>query len=159
MPKDLISGTIVLLIALLYYYLAIGISESVLADQVGAAGLPVVYATLLGGIGIVLGAKALIVWRFTPRDGRHPIHGPRGTGRTLLRASGMLAIGVAYVSAVTVAGYLLSLIAVIGLVALYQGERLDWRLGGIAVGGGVAFWIFFDRVLGIDMPPGFWPTL
>ena len=71
----------------------------------------------------------------------------------------MLAIGIAYVVAVNFVGYLMALTAVIALVALYQGERMGWRLGGIAIGGGVAFWILFDRVLGIDMPSGFWPAL
>ena len=160
MLKDLIGAAFLLLIALSYYYLSTGINQSALADEIGAAGLPVVYAALLAGIGLVLGAKALIAWRFTPRDGSHPANGgPRRRRRTLLRASGMLAIGVTYVVAVNFVGYLITLTAVIAMVALYQGERMGWRLGGIAIGGGVAFWIFFDQVLGIDMPRGFWPAL
>ena len=71
----------------------------------------------------------------------------------------MLAIGVAYLAVVAVAGYLLTLVAIIALVALYQGERMGWRLAGIAAGGGVLFFVFFDRLLGVDMPAGLWPML
>ena len=101
----------------------------------------------------------LIVWRFMRTDPERPINDLEGEGRKLLRAAVMLGIGIAYVAAVRFSGYLISLAAVIALVALYQGERVGWRLARIALGGGVAFWIFSDRVLGIDMPPGFWPAL
>ena len=38
----------------------------------------------------------------------------------MLRAAGMLGIGIVYVAAVTFMGYLISLTAVIALVARYQ---------------------------------------
>ena len=154
-----LASDILLLIGAGYYYLASDINPSALDDEIGAAGLPKVYATLLAALALALAAKALIVWRFMRTDGKHPINDLEGEGRKLLRAAGMLGIGIAYVAVVTFSGYLISLAAVIALVALYQGERAGWRLARIAAGGGVAFWIFFDRVLGIDMPPGFWPAL
>ncbi len=159
MLKDLIGALILLLIALGYYYLASDISQSALADEIGAAGLPVVYATLLAAIALTLAAKTLVGWRFIRISGEHPINDLQGAGGKLLRAAGMLAIGMAYVAAVTFIGYFISLAAVIALVALYQGEQIGWRLARIAIGGAVAFWIFFDLLLGIDMPSGFWPLL
>ena len=63
MLRDLISALILLLIAFAYYYLAGDINQSALADEVGAEGLPVIYATLLGTLALVLAAKALIAWR------------------------------------------------------------------------------------------------
>ena len=159
MLKDLISALILLLIALGYYVLTADINPSALADEIGAAGVPVVYATLLATVALILAAKALIGWRFTRADGPVPINDLQGEGRKLFGAAGMLAIGIAYVAAVTFIGYLISIAAVIACVALYQGERVGWRLAGIAVGGGIAFWMFFDRLLGIDMPPGFWLAL
>ena len=71
----------------------------------------------------------------------------------------MLAIGIGYVIVVDFVGYTLSLVAVIALVAIYQGERMDRRLATIALGGGALFFVFFDLLLGIDMPAGFWPRL
>ncbi len=159
MLKDLIGALILLLTGAVYYYLASDINQSALDDEIGAAGRPVVYATLLAAIALALAAKALIVWRLMRTDPERPFNDLEGEGRKLWRAAGMLGIGIAYVAAVRFSGYLISLAAVIALVALYQGERAGWRLARIALGGGVAFWIFFDRVLGIDMPPGFWPAL
>ena len=159
MLKDLIGALILLLIAIGYYYFASDINQSALDDEIGAAGLPTVYAILLSAVAFALAAKALIVWRFTRTAVTHPTHDLEGDGRKLLCAAGMLGIGVAYVVAVRFSGYLIALAAVIALAALYQGERAGWRLARIAVGGGAAFWILFDRVLGIDMPSGFWPAL
>ena len=71
----------------------------------------------------------------------------------------MLAIGAGYLAIVSTAGYPLSLLAVIVLVALYQGERMGLRLAGIAIGGAALFFVFFDLLLGIDMPAGIWRGL
>ena len=159
MLKDLIGALILLLVALGYYYLALDISQSSLADEIGAAGVPMVYATLLAAIALILATKALIGWRLTPTGSKRPINDLVGKGNTLLRGAGMLAIGIGYVATVTFIGYMISLTAVIALVAMYQGERTSWRLTRIAIGGAAGFWIFFDRLLGIDMPSGFWPVL
>ncbi len=118
-----------------------------------------IYATALAALALALAAKALITWRLIRTEGGSAISSFRGEGHKLSRAAGMLAIGVAYVAGVTFIGYLLSLVAVSALVALDHGERAGLRLAGIAIGGAVAFWIFFDRLLGIEMPPGFWPAL
>ena len=159
MLKDLLAALILLLIAAGYYVVAGDINQSALADEIGAAGVPVVYATLLAAIALALAAKAMIQWRFTRAASGHQINDLQGEGRKLSGAAGLLAIGLAYVAAVTFVGYLISIVAVIACVALYQGERPGWRLARIAIGGGLGFWIFFDRLLGVDMPPGFWTAL
>jgi hypothetical protein len=159
MLKDLISALILLLIALGYYVLTGDINPSALADEIGAAGVPVIYATLLAMIALSLAANALIEWRFTRAAPNQPINDLQGEGLKLFYAAGMLAIGIVYVAAVTFLGYLISIAGVIACVALYQGERVGWRLARIAIGGGITFWIFFDRLLGVDMPPGFWRGL
>ena len=92
MLKDLIGALILLLIGVGYYYLASDINPSALDDEIGAAGLPKVYATLLAALALALAAKALIVWRFMRTDGEHPINDLEGEGRKLLRAAGMLGI-------------------------------------------------------------------
>ncbi len=159
MLKDLIGALILLLIAFGYFFLAADINQSSLADEIGAAGVPRVYATLLAGVALAMAAKALIAWRFTPGGAMRPINDLYGEGPKLRRAAGMLVIGCAYIATVTFVGYLISMAAVVALVALYQGERIGWRVARIAVAGGAAFWVFFDLLLGIDMPSGFWPAL
>lgn len=181
--KDLLTALILLLAAGGYYAGSRGIARSALADEVGAAGLPVVYASALAALALALVIKSFLSWWLVGRNGvrarsRAGFRGEgrpeirtegqnsandgdefRGEGARLLRAAGMLAIGVGYVAVVNFTGYALALVAVIALVAVYQGERMDWRLAGIAVGGGALFFVFFDHVLGIDMPVGVWPAL
>ena len=159
MLKDLIGALILLLIAVGYYTLAGDINQSALDDEIGAAGIPTVYAILLAAVALTLAAKALILWHFVRTDREDPINDLKGDGGKLSGAAGMLGIGIAYVIAVRFSGYLIALAGLIALAASYQGERASWRLVRIAVGGGVAFWILFDRVLGVDTPPGFWPAL
>lgn len=158
-PKDLICALLLLMAAGGYYAASLGIGRSALADEVGATGLPNVYTAALAALAIALAIKSFLGRRFEDGAGRGSSNDLRGEGAKLLRAAGMLAIGVGYVATVNFTGYALTLVAVIASVAVYQGERMNWRLAGIAVGGGVLFYGFFSLVLGIDMPAGFWPAV
>ncbi len=159
MLKDLIGALVLLLIAFGYYLLASDINQSALSDEVGAAGLPVVYAALLALIALALAARALIASRFMARGPQASLDDFSADRQKLLRAGGMLTIGIVYIATVTFIGYLVALAAVIALIAIYQGEHAGRRLAAISIGGGITFWIFFDRLLGIEMPSGFWPAL
>jgi putative tricarboxylic transport membrane protein len=162
MLKDLVTAAILLLVAIGYYSAALDINQSALADELGAAGLPILYAILLGALALVLVAKALVGWRFRRVAGTHAVHAfndLQGEGRRFLHAAGMLSIGLLYLLLVRFAGYVITLMTVIALVALYQGERASWRLGATTLFGAVAFWILFDLILGIETPAGFWPRL
>ena len=59
MKRDLICAAVLLTIAAVYFALANGIARSALADEVGPAGLPLVYATILGALGALLAFKTL----------------------------------------------------------------------------------------------------
>ena len=157
--KDAVGSLVLLLIAFGYYSLATDINRSALADEIGAAGVPIIYAVLLAGIGLALALKAALVLQRMPSSAVLEQGSLQGVGRTLIRATGMLIVGVFYLMSITVMGYFVSMAGLIFLVALYQGERVGWRLAGIAVGGAVGFWVLFDRVLGIEMPSGFWSAL
>ena len=157
--KDLICALLLLLAAGSYFVASLGINRSALADEVGATGVPTAYAVALAALAIALAVKALLSRRFATGAGRGADGDLRNEGRKLIRAVGMLAIGIGYVIVVDFVGYTLSLVAVIALVAVYQGERMDRRLAFIAIGGAALFFVFFDLVLGIDMPAGFWSQL
>ena len=159
MLKDLLCALTFLVIAVAYYCRALDINRSSLADEIGAAGLPIIYSLLLSGIGLSLIGKTLVARRLLPVGTRPRINDLTGDGRRLMRAAGVLGMGFVYITIVGVAGYLLSVVLLIGSVTAYQGERFSRRLVGIAIGGGLAFWILFDGLLGVDMPPGFWPAL
>jgi len=159
MRKDVITSLLMLGVAFVYYRYAGEINSSALADDFGAAGLPVVYAYALAVLGGALLAKVALVAVVSALRGGSAARETPMDFSNFARAAGLLAIGAAYIAVVSIAGYLLSLIAVIGLVAWYQGEPVSWRLSAIAMGGGVAFYVFFGLVLGIDMPAGFWPVI
>ena len=155
MPKDLAGAVLLLLVAAGYYALAGGINRSALDDGVGAAGIPLIYAAMVAAMGLALAAKAAGARWF----GRAAPRLAGAEGRRLLGAAVMLGIGVAYVAVVGFLGYPLAVAGVLAGAALYQGERPGWRLARIAVAGGAAFWLFFDGLLRLDMPSGFWPAL
>ena len=157
--RDLLGALILLLAAGGYYAASLGINRSALSDEVGAAGLPAVYAGALAALALALAIKALVSRRLVGRTGTDAGDDLRAEGRKLLRAAGMLAIGIGYIAVVDIAGYLLSMMAVIALVAVYQGERMDRCLAALAIGGGAMFHVFFILVLGIDMPAGIWSAL
>ena len=159
MLKDLIASLLLLLVAILYFALSLDINQSALADEVGAAGLPFVFTCALAFLAFALLGKAAVKWAFARRLEVSSSAELGGEVKKLAKAAGMLVIGVGYLSIVSVIGYLLSLTAIIALVAWYQGERVGPRLATIAIAGGVMFFAFFDLVLGVDMPTGFWPSL
>lgn len=155
MPRDLAGAVLLLLIAGGYYVLAGGINPSALDDGVGAAGIPVIYAALVAALGLALAARAAAAWWF----GRAAPRLAGGEGRRLRGAAVMLGVGVAYVTVVPFLGYPLALAGVLAGAAFYQGERPGRRLVTMALAGGAAFWLFFDGVLRLGMPSGFWPAL
>ena len=148
MARDLSCAAILLIIAAGYYSVASHIGRSALADEVGPAGLPVVYAVVLAIVALVLAGKAVLLRAV---DSAAAAGGP-ALGFGLRRAGGVFAIGVGYVLIVPLAGYFLTLVLVIAAMALYQGERASARLATIAVAGAALFWLLFVRLLGIPMP-------
>jgi putative tricarboxylic transport membrane protein len=154
MNRDFAAGLIGLAIAVAYYAMASNIQNSQLADEVGPAGLPKIYAVMLGGFSALLMARALL----RPA----PAGKTRDIGEevfALRRALGVLAIGVAYVVLVPWLGYPLAIALVIGAASLYGGGQISLRLAGIAVLGAFGLWFVFVFLLHIGQPAGIWPDL
>ena len=57
--RDLLFGIATLVVAAVYYRLAVAIPQSDLADPVGPQGLPRVYALLLAALSLILIARSL----------------------------------------------------------------------------------------------------
>lgn len=157
MLKDLLTSLLLFGAAVAYFVLATRINQSALADDFGAAGLPRIYACLLGAIALALAGKSMVSQRLLRGPGANATDGV--AARDLVRAGGMLAVGVAYVLAVPYLGYPVTLVFVIAFVAWYQHERPGLRLALVSVGGGLIFYAFFVLLLGIEMPAGAWPAL
>jgi hypothetical protein len=150
MKNDLAVGLLALAFAGIYYYFASDIHRSLLSDEVGAAGLPKVYAVavaLLGGF---------LLWQsFGARAAAPETGGDSGVRvRQHVRAAGLLLLGVAYLVLISSLGYLLTIFLLIAAVALYCGAALNFRLLLISAAGGVVFWLVFARMFDMPLPTG-----
>ncbi len=154
MNRDFLTGLIGLALAIGYYVVASNIAVGQLADEVGPDGLPRIYAWMLGGLSLILSVRALL-----QRAAAATTAGDVSEVHAAWRALGILVIAGAYVAAVPVLGYPLTLAVVIGVAALYQGGRLSWPLALISVFGAAALWFVFVYLLHIAQPEGIWPDL
>lgn len=155
MNRDFYLGVFGLVFAGAYYVLAESIPRSMLADAVGAHGLPRVYAVLFGALSLILLVKAAIARaRGASGDG-----GIELTRTQLIRAAGMLGIGVFYIVTLPWIGYIPALAALIVATVHYQGGAVGAKIVALAVGGALVFWLLFVAVLDIPQPPGLWPEL
>jgi putative tricarboxylic transport membrane protein len=171
MMRDLVLGSMLLGISGAYYALASTIPGSQLDDAVGARGLPNVYAILLAVFSLLLIARALRTrHRLRPMEKREQTDlRTRPIGRPL----GMLAVGVLYIAVVPLAGYLVSVAALIVATASYQGAgasptRADsWQKGTrgttqvllVGIAGASILWLVFVILLRIPQPAGIWSSL
>ena len=94
--KDLLTALILLLVAGGYYAGSRGINQSALADEVGAAGLPIAYASALAALALALIVKTFVTWRFVGLTGVRAGSraGVRYEGRAEVRAEGRSGAGV-----------------------------------------------------------------
>jgi len=151
LARDLVCSVVLLVVAAGYYYLASGIASSALADEVGAAGLPTIYAFALGTIGLIMALQAVVKGLLN----RVEVGEAVDLGLMLRRAGGVLGIGIGYLLIVSVVGYMIALVIVLAAMLIYFGERASGRIALAATVGAGLFWILFDRLLGIPMP-GIW---
>jgi len=152
MKRDLICAGLLLAIAAVYFVLADGIGRSALAEEVGPAGLPLVYAMLLGGLGAMLALKTIARYVLLRQAAAEATTPEVAAARVLTRAAGTLGIGAVYVAVVGILGYWLSLALLLPAMLLYQGQALSRRLVLVSVAGASAFWLLFVWLLGIPMP-------
>ncbi len=152
MTRDLTCAAVLLIISVSYYALASGIGRSALADDVGPAGLPILYATLLATLALALAAKAILRPLLLRAADDAAAKSAPPLGFVLRRAAGVFAIGIGYLLIVPLAGYFVALVLVIAAMALFYGERASARLAATAIAGAAVFWALFVWLLGIPMP-------
>lgn len=150
MTRTFLGGIATIIVGLAYFYLALQIRETSLADSVGPAGVPKGFAVLMIGLGVVLTVQGLVV-----RSTENTIaSGWNEDRRRMLRAAGLLSIGILYLLIVPLAGYLLTISLLIMAVAAYQGAPVSLKLVGIGLGGALVLWTTFVWLLRIPMPAG-----
>jgi len=154
---DLTTGLLGLTLSGAYLWVARGIEDSLLADEVGAAGVPTGVGLLLGLAATLLLLKGLVRWRAESRAQRSPAGEEGGSDAPAHRAAaGLLLILLAYALLLSVLGYVLSLSLMVLAVAWYAGGRERLTLLGLAVVTGPLLWLMFDFLLQVRMPRGLW---
>ena len=149
MSRDLACSIVLLAIAAGYYSAASGITRSALSDEVGPAGLPIVYSTLLAILALLIGLQAVVRAVIDRREAQQESPAtPFKPWRTVAIAG----VGATYVVTVSLFGYAATLALAIGLTAWLLGARPSFRLAAIAIGGAGIFWLLFVTVLGVPMP-------
>jgi putative tricarboxylic transport membrane protein len=143
--RDLVCAAAGLALAGAYYAAADAIPASLLADGVGAGGIPKLLAVALALLSVLLGARSLLAGARTEAAG-----GPH------LRALGVAGIGFVYVAAAPYLGYPLALAILVAVAAFYYGERPRPGVFVYAVGCAALLWLVFAKMLGVAMPPGIW---
>lgn len=123
------------------------IPVSTLGGAVGPHIFPTVLALLLGVLGSSLALRTLFAKRATAKAA-----GEAEAEATPLRALGLLGIGALYIPAAMILGYVPALFLLIAVIALYEGAKLSWRLGFVAIGGAIFFWLLFVALLGVRQP-------
>ncbi len=151
MSRDGALGIAGLVLAGAYYLMAADVPESQLADAVGPQGLPKIYAAVLAGLSLILVTRSV--------GGPNKVRPTGEKAPPLIRPLGLLAFGAVYIAVVPWLGYVLAIAALIAVTVWYQGGIFNRRILLVSVGGAVAFWLMFVRLLGVPHPPGIWPSL
>lgn len=149
LTRDTGLGVLAVVLAGAYYAEAGNIQQSLLADAVGADGVPRMLAVGMGLTGLALAGRGLL----RPAAGKDddlPVSAH-------VRAAGLLAILIVYLLALPVLGYPLSVAALIAAVAVYAGARANAATAITSVAGAAAFWFMFKWLLGVQLPAGILP--
>lgn len=158
--RDLSFGSATLVVAVIYYGLAVTIPQSDLADPIGPQGLPRIYAVVLAALSLILIARSLrrSVSTPEPTNVESRIANPESRSRAA-KVIGMLLIGVAYIVVLPWLGYLVSVAALIIATIYFQGGSINGRSILVALSGAAVFWLLFIWLLRIQYPAGLWPSV
>ena len=148
MRRDLVCAAAGLALAGAYYAAAAAIPASLLADGVGAAGIPKLLAVALALLSLLLGARSLV-------PGAAAADTDAGVGRHA-RALGVAGLGLVYVAAAPYLGYPLALALLVAAATLYYGASPRPTVAVYAVACAALLWLVFAKVLGVAMPAGIW---
>jgi putative tricarboxylic transport membrane protein len=158
---DRITGALGVLLSVSYVLYARGIEDSLLADGVGANGVPT-------GVGVVLLLASLALfcksWAASSSVAEQDVTEENaaeeaGAKHPHRMALGLLGILAAYVALLPVLGYVVSIGLLVGSVAWLAGARKRVSVLACMLIAGPALWLMFDWALEIHMPMGLWPKL
>jgi len=151
---DRITGTLGILVSASYVAYARQIEDGLLADEVGADGVPTAVGVLMMLAAAALLLKASLRTAGTVgNEAQEPT--PWASHRLALYLLGVLA---AYVLVLPVAGYWVSVALLIGAVSALVGARDVKVIAACSVLGASGLYALFSLLLNIRMPAGLWPS-
>jgi putative tricarboxylic transport membrane protein len=145
--RDPVCAALGLALAVAYYTAADALPRSLLADGVGADGVPKLLAAVLAVLSIALGARSLLV-------GASATAADDPGLRRHLRALGVAVLGAAFVGVAPVLGYPLALGLLVLAATLYYGAAPRPQVVIYAAGTAAILWLIFARGLGVALPAG-----
>ena len=158
-----VTGAIGLAASLTYVVAARRIEDSLLADAVGASGVPVAVGVLMAVASIALLIKGLVPSAKAHSGSVKSKDALIESAESLMRphwfAAGLLVILIAYLLILPWLGYIVSIGLLSAAVAWFSGGRERKALLGFVLLTGPLLWFLFDFALKVRMPAGFWPTL
>lgn len=156
-----LTGAGGLVISAAYVFTARGIEDSMLADEVGAAGVPVAVGALmaLASLGLIVKAALTPAAPATPTTAGEQEEDDAPTARAHALAFGLLLILLVYLLALPWLGYVVSIGLMAAAVAWLAGGRQSRVLLGFALCTGPLLWALFDLALRIRLPAGIWKSL
>jgi putative tricarboxylic transport membrane protein len=152
---DRLTGLLGMAVSSVYVYQASLIEDSLLADAVGVAGVPI-------GIGYLMClASALLFmksWLKSKAEASAEVEEvePGGSAHPHWKAMGLLALLLGFLLLVTIFGFIVSIGVMVAAVAYFGGARQLKTLLWCALITGPALWLSFDYGLEIHLPTGMW---
>src|SRR5690606_22347219 len=141
--RDIILALTLLAFSGLYWLGADGIVESEIDTGVGAQALPKALAYALAALSLLLVAQTVIGHFFVRSVPKGETEHDQFLRSNHLRAFGVVAIGGLYLAIVSYTGYLVGLIILMGITAVYMRCKPSWGLGAIVTAGAIFYWLLF----------------
>ena len=151
---DRITGALGILVSASYVAYARQIEDGMLADEVGAAGVP-------SAVGLLMMLASVALLLKASRRSAVPVGDVSKEGTPWAAhwlALALLGVLAAYVLVLPVAGYWVSVALLIGAVSALVGARDLKVIAACSVLGASGLYTLFTLLLKIRMPAGLWPT-
>ena len=157
-----VTGAAGLALSVAYVLKARAIEDSLLADPVGASGVPVAVGSLMALASTALLVKAALTRAEAPaarEADAEPADAQPAAAHPHLLALGLLVLLSLYLLALPWLGYIVSMGLMAAAAAWLAGGRQAKVLLGFAVVTGPLLWLMFDVALRVRLPAGFWPAI
>jgi len=152
--RDRLLAVIMLAFAASYVGMARAIEDSLLADAVGAGGVPQGVGLMIGLAAVMLFAKSWTV-RPEPAAEGSSAGQPQGLDRAgIVRTVGLVLLLLGYAAVLPWLGYGASVVLLLLASGWLAGAPLRLPLVGTALLGGPVLWLLFDGLLQVSMPVG-----